>query len=157
MKEALTSKMIATLAGPAHPMQNLLEDLGCKFGCIYSTQLTIDMFLAIDSAMDLDEEPSGIDPVFPPGPSEVELQPRFWTIGDDDFEPDPTPLQDTLLSPAMNQGIYDEYGEMAARAGAEDPTISPEEQEYLASLENLEYGEFTVCGLNFVLNPDLSL
>ena len=34
MREASMLTMIETLAGPTHPMQNLLEDLGCKFECI---------------------------------------------------------------------------------------------------------------------------
>jgi len=34
MRERSMSMMIATLAGTTHPMQNLLENSGCKFECV---------------------------------------------------------------------------------------------------------------------------
>ena len=108
--------------------------------------------LAIDTTMDFDEAPPDVGPSFPPNPLEaLDIGHQFWTIGDDDFEPDNTQLQDTI-PPEMDQVIYDEYGEEAARA--EEPAITPEEQEYLSFLRDLEYGEHTPHCLCSVLNPD---
>jgi len=56
----------------------------------------------------------------------------------------------------MDPPVYDEHSEMAARAEDEEPVINPEEQEYLALLQDLEYGGFAVHHLYFILNPDLS-
>lgn len=71
--------------------------------------------------MDLDKTPPNIESFFPPNLSDGENGPRFWTISDDDFEPDPLPLQYDL-PPQMDQPIYDEYSETGARARAEQPT-----------------------------------
>lgn len=94
----------------------------------------------IDPTMDFNETPPDIESFFPPNLSDEDTGPHFWTISDDDFEPDPPPLQYNL-PPQIDQPIYDEYSEAGARA--EQPTTTPEEQEYLAFLENLEYSEFS--------------
>jgi len=104
--------------------------------------------------MDFDEAPPDIESFFPSDPPDGETEPRFWTIGDDDFEPDP-PLFQYNLPPQVDRPIYDEYSEATATARAEQPPITPEEQEFLAFLENLEYGGFITCDLYFLWNPDL--
>lgn len=53
--------------------------------------------------MDFDEAPPNVGPFFPPNPSEaLDIGRQFWTINDEDFELDPTQLQDTI-SPEMDQ------------------------------------------------------
>lgn len=104
--------------------------------------------------MDLEGLPPVINSSFPPDILEKDVRPQFWTIGDDDFEPDPIPLHHTP-PPEMDQPSYDEYSEAAARAGTDEPTISLEEQEYLGFLENLQYSEFVICHSHLTSNPNL--
>jgi hypothetical protein len=143
MKEVSMSTMIVTLAGMTHPMQNLLEDFGCEFEYISSNNQLLISLLATDAAMDLDETSPDIESFFPPNHSDGEAGPHFWTISDNDFELEPAPLQ-VNFPPEMDQLIYDEYSEATARAEAEQPTITPEEQEYLSLLESLEHSEPTI-------------
>jgi hypothetical protein len=81
-------------------------------------------------AIDNSSGQSDIESFFPPNPEGSDGETQFWTISDDDFEPD------TTLLPDENQLVYGEDDEVAARD--EEPIFSPEEEEYLRFLENPE-------------------
>lgn len=99
--------------------------------------------------MDLEEEPPDIESWFPSNHSETSAEPRFWTIGDNDFEPETTLLQQDV-PPEMDPPVYDEYSEGAARdVESDESTITPEEREYLAFLEGLKYSALIICCLCF--------
>ena len=98
----------------------------------------------IDNALDLQEEPPNLESSFPSHLSDfANAQPWFWTIKDDDFEPD-IPLHSNLL-PKTNPPAYDEHSEAAAwDTGTEDSVIAPEEKDYLEFLEDLKYSEYFI-------------
>ena len=104
--------------------------------------------------MDLEEATPNVESLFPPNPSEADIEPQFWTISDNDFNPDPTQYQDIPLPSETGRPVYNEYCENEARAEAEGLMISPEEQKYLTFLENLEYSEFPTGDLCFMLNSN---
>ena len=100
--------------------------------------------------MDLDDPPLNIEALFP---QNLDGTPQFWTISDDDFEPDPTLSQYPPL-PDEDQPVYHEGDEVEARS--EEPTFSEEEEEYLNSLDNLGYGMSFIYYIYFVLDLNLS-
>ena len=104
--------------------------------------------LQIDDNLDFEGEPPNIESWFPSNLSETATGPKFWTISDDDFEPDTT-LSQQDPPPEMDPPVYDEHGEGAAQdVGSDEPT--PEEIEYLKFLENLKNSVFIICHLSCV-------